>query len=719
MVDSLDSTAGSVLAHITSDVMTWQNMEDMFYFRSPTGSISRTHRPELRQKLKSYKRRRNTNMEVQTQRACVVRLEEPVFCPSGLASIIPRLSSTALDTSIDFASDNVTASGSTPDEVQCQDVDDSISNSDDGATAKQPSTSNYSLDQEDASLPSSHAQRILHPRPESHDIAQEEDGRRIRFAMEDANEYAGLIQRLLHLTAIPDVGDLDGVSPVQQERSSGPEQMHSSSSATGLPMIYAYDMDDDALAVDDPRRSYDFKEFVERWSFDEDCRKHDLSSQQDLCSLIPDPLVEVTRNDMESCDADSQGLRWDRYGSRRETALQLRRAQHPSRRTFLSTPTSLGQTFTPEVQYRFRTFSPKHRAHYSHYQLRNVLAAVNRNDIFYSTGNKVMQTSLTCPSIESLAMDLSKTASFPSGVRITCLAASAAPQDSSYRSDRALLAGGSAGEYAMLGLNVDSQTHVHEGFVTHDYNGLVTHIDSYADRHSGQLRACFCSNDRKVQVMDVKTGAFVNSFSYANATNCSATSPDSRLRVMVGDSHETLITDAEKGNVLVTLQEHRDHGFSCAWSEDGRYVATGAQDGLVLLWDARNWSTPLRTMPCVMSTARSLQFTSNGALVAGEDDDVVTIHDTERPEMRQDIRFFGSIAGVALLDGGDELVIANADKTVGGLMSFQRAAQGLNGGTFGNRMYRNWSNNRMTTRGFDRTARATGRRSEIVSEIFV
>ena len=690
-------------------------MEDMFYFRSPTGSISRKHHPDLRHKSKSCKRRRNTNMEAQTEHAYVARLEEPVFCPSGLASLISHWPATPLEAPFDFAGDNVASSGSTTNEVQCQDVENPIFDRDFGAAARHASTGNGSSVQEDESISSGHAHRFRHPRPESHDITQDEDGRRLRFALEDINEYAGLVQRLLHLTAIPHAGDVDEVSPVQRETRPDPEQMQILPSTAGLPTVIRNDIDDDALAVYDPRRSYDFKEFVQRLSFDGDFDKHELLSQQSRCSLIPDPLVEVTRNDMEMCDADIQGLRWDRRDSGREQMLQLRRVQHPSMRGVHSRSTPSEHTFSPEVQYRFRTFSPQHRAHYSHYQLRNVLAAVNRNDIFYATGNKVIQTSLTCPSISAPAMDLSKTPSFPSGFRITCLAASAAPQDSSYRGDRVLLAGGFGGEYAMLDLDVEHGPKFDEGFVTHDYNGLVTHIDSYPDRKSGQLRASFCSNDRTVRTVDVKSRTFISNFSYVNAINCSATSPDGRLKVLVGDSHETLIIDAERGNILVTLPGHKDHGFSCAWSEDGRYVATGAQDGLVLLWDARNWSTPILKMSCVMSTARSLHFTSDGALVVGEDDDVVTIHDPKRPEMRQDIRFFGCIAGVTLLDGGDELVIANADRTVGGLMSFQRAAPGLNGGTFGSCVSMDCSNAKTTTRGCNPTTR----RSEIVPELFV
>jgi hypothetical protein len=73
-------------------------------------------------------------------------------------------------------------------------------------------------------------------------------------------------------------------------------------------------------------------------------------------------------------------------------------------------------------------------------------------------------------------------------------------------------------------------------------------------------------------------------------------------------------------------------------------------------------------------------------LVSAENEDVVSVFDTRSlpsshgqwQQGRQDIRFFGTIAGVTLLDGGDEIVIANGDRSVGGLMSFRRSYSSYN-----------------------------------------
>ena len=55
---------------------------------------------------------------------------------------------------------------------------------------------------------------------------------------------------------------------------------------------------------------------------------------------------------------------------------------------------------------------------------------------------------------------------------------------------------------------------------------------------------------------------------------------------------------------------------------------------------------------------------------------MVSIFETRDLQARQDIRFFGTISGVTLVDGGDEIVVANGDRSVGGLMSFRRTEHG-------------------------------------------
>ncbi|KAK3047373.1 hypothetical protein LTR09_011245 [Extremus antarcticus] len=457
---------------------------------------------------------------------------------------------------------------------------------------------------------------------------------------------------------------------------------------SAIPPLSSYTVDHGtAVVVDDHSSSYDFSEFLEKW------HRRDAQAPASVDTLQPYSAVteqcqDVARSDMEENNVDMQGLQW--HIPDRSTALNTRCSRHPTS-TKHAIPYSNHsaprvKSADSEAYYRFRRFSPVHQAQISHHQLRNVLASTSRSDVLYAAGDKVYQTSLATPSTLDTVIDLSVPTSCASGFKITCLATSPTAH-----TDNIVVAGGFNGEYAMLDLN-SCTGGLTEGFVSHAYNSVVTHVSTTHERRSGLLEAAFCSNDRSLRIMDVGTARFTQVHQYDHAVNCSAVSTCSRLRGVVGDSDDALITDADRGEVLVTLRSHTDHIFACAWSPDGRMVATGAEDGRINIWDARNWRYPLATRTCMMSSPRSLHFTDDGFLVAAEDEDVVCVYEPQNFALRQSVRFFGSVSGVTLLDGGAEMVVANGDRTVGGLLSFQRASQGLAGGSHGQRTLDNNNN---------------------------
>ncbi|WPH02349.1 Hypothetical protein R9X50_00521200 [Acrodontium crateriforme] len=436
--------------------------------------------------------------------------------------------------------------------------------------------------------------------------------------------------------------------------------------------------DQDSLSVDDPRRNYDFAAFMEQWK----AKPFHYRKAPHLPLSSWQLRNEVCRSDIAVSDCDMQGIRWADIGTDRSIALQARKALHP-----VECPYNMSSmrkeallAYSPVSQeeniYQFRNFNSRHRAQISHYQLRNVLAATNHSDIFYAQGSSVVQTSGACRSKMTTVMNLKKPDNSAASFRITCLATSPQLSFSQYKSNNILLAGGFNGEYAFLNLNDPSCTLPTEGFVTHSYNGLVTHVHTFASRYSGIPQATFCTNDANVRLLDLATFSFTNTFSYNHAMNSASTSPDGRLRVLAGDSTDLLLTSAEDGSVITILNGHTDHCFATAWSSvnGGHNVATASQDGMTCIWDTRNWSTPLHRLRSAMSCARSLQFADDdGSLVMAENDDVVTVYDPLMPtSKKQHIRFFGAIAGIALPSGGRELIIANSDQTVGGLMTFSK-----------------------------------------------
>jgi WD40 repeat protein len=143
-----------------------------------------------------------------------------------------------------------------------------------------------------------------------------------------------------------------------------------------------------------------------------------------------------------------------------------------------------------------------------------------------------------------------------------------------------------------------------------------------------------------------------------------------------------MICRADTGEVLQSLEGHRDYGFACDWADDGWTVASGNQDMQVKIWDARKWTNssgiaqPIATIAADMAGVRKLKFSPLGSgkrvLIAAEPADIVSVIDGERFMGKQTLSFFGEIGGVDFTNDGQDLVVANCDPMRGGLMEFER-----------------------------------------------
>lgn len=448
------------------------------------------------------------------------------------------------------------------------------------------------------------------------------------------------------------------------ENESLPEEIRLQASSTTQYTILT-DMAETAWSVDDPRFGADMLDSLASWNgwdgFEAQVKLSDTLVERTFAEQSDMPTFN--RQEMIASGHDMQGIAWDLYDVCRQQCLRDRAILYDtssSERMLVDDESALEAQ--SERFYRFQYFNGSKRPKYAHHQLRHVLASVGR-DVYYTNSSKIMQASLALPTAEDTVLDLTRSTMTASPIRVTTLAAT----DSAV-----IVAGGFDGEYAIQ--NLESAASHSEGFVTHDRNGLVTHIHTSAHRRSGLPQAAFCANDQRLRLMDLTTESFTKTLTYDYSLNSAVTSSDGRLRALVGDSQDALVTDAESGETLATLQAHNAHIFSCAWSPDDRLVATGAQDGKIALWDSRNWSQPLAELSNALSCSRSLHFTSDSSkLISAENEDVVSIFNMHSlTEARQDIRFFGTVCGVTLVDGGDEIVIANGDRSVGGLMSFRR-----------------------------------------------
>lgn len=305
----------------------------------------------------------------------------------------------------------------------------------------------------------------------------------------------------------------------------------------------------------------------------------------------------------------------------------------------------------------------------AHFQLRNVLACPSRSQVYYASTKGINRLNPLSRKTD-LAWGFGGFPDF--GRTITALDA-----------NRDVLVGGTfKGEFVIKPLHTDDKKACSEGLITDGVLGITNHLQVHTPRRSSSPVAAFSSNDWAFRVLDIQTEQFVSDFLYQFPLNCSAISPDRRLRVLVGDTQAVTITNAETGETEVELSGHRDYGFSCAWSEDGRTVATGSQDKSIKIWDCRKWTDsrgvgmPVASIWCEMAGARSLRFSPLGSgepvLVAAEEADYVNVINATTFESKQTFDLFGEIGGVAFSDEGRELDVLVSDSHRGGLVQLER-----------------------------------------------
>ncbi|KAJ4408974.1 hypothetical protein N0V91_002788 [Didymella pomorum] len=386
--------------------------------------------------------------------------------------------------------------------------------------------------------------------------------------------------------------------------------------------------------------------------------------------LVKVPDV-IKREHLQGDRYDFQGIDWSVRNTTRSSVRSKRRECEQDRlspsvretRTRCTAPISNTDSF-----FSFRRNNTSHRAYHPHFQLRNVLAATSRNDVFYAAGQKVMRTDAEGSPAEAV-IDLSrKTALDGSITTIATL-------------DDVLIAGAFEGEYAITDLSSTMGTPCTFGrtsdFTADTKSKIVNHLHLFESRTTYHPQGVFCSNDYRLRILDCATDTFTHNFQYSAAVNCSATSPDGRMRVVVGDFQETLITNAETGRPFETLKTHTDDAFACAWADDGIHIATAAQDSTIVVWDARYWARPLTVLTSEVSIPRALRFSPVGSgprvLVAAEADDYLSVINASTFESKQVFDFFGPLGGVAFTPDGQSLFVANGERRFGGIVELERA----------------------------------------------
>jgi len=323
--------------------------------------------------------------------------------------------------------------------------------------------------------------------------------------------------------------------------------------------------------------------------------------------------------------------------------------------------------------FRFRQMNLRCKAQLTHFQLRNMMSASSKNAVFYAGRGEVLCLNPETNTVESI-MQLDQQYPEFEGYPMTEVGTLTATHD-------LLIVGGFAGQYAMKSLLTSNDNDYVKGRITRAaVDGSTNHIHMFLARQSGLPAAVFCSNDQHVRILDCSTDTLIAEHNIGWAINCSATSPDGRLRLLVGDQTDPWVVAAETGKREVTLPMHQDFGFACDWAPDGLHVATGNQDGIVQIFDCRKWAYPLEVLRTELGGVRTMKFSPLGSgkrvLAMAEPADFVSVVDAETFRSQQRFEFLGEIGGLSFTPEGEKLFVANTDQDFGGILEFDTAGDG-------------------------------------------
>ncbi|KAI0176207.1 YVTN repeat-like/Quino protein amine dehydrogenase [Hypoxylon sp. FL1284] len=536
------------------------------------------------------------------------------------------------------------------------------------------------------------------------DIDQEEGGASLSYMMDDQSDttddsyhdeadsliiHEDLTQALApyspYVTA-PDTPIPDALSSIEEEEEEmAPPQVPEMQDpddvvdmATGLHPIALSNANPMSLGPENPH----IIQFLELWQW----QQH---AQAPLGAIAPiSPFAHIRRftrdcpsrveyHQLNGDRYDLQGINWKDLRVKRPVARHRRKStfhnyvNRPNSDSWRTSSAGLLPCRT-ENYFRFQSMDIRRDVRLLHFQLRNILGVASRTRVFYPSFTTIREHDPTTGH-DKVAMRFDR----ESDARIISTLTA---------NENILMAGGFCGTYRYRYLDSPGDVEGHGGKLTEHASNITNHVQLHSSRHSTTPLAAFASNDCGFRVVDLALNKMTSETMYDFAMNCSALSPDMRLRVMVGDHENVLIADAETGEVLQSLEGHRDFGFACDWAQDGWTVATGNQDRSIRIWDARKWtnskgeSTSLAVVRTEIASARSLRFSPLGSgkriLVAAEEADFINLIDAQTFDARQTIDIFGELGGVGFANGGNDLVALCCDLSRGGVMRMERCDAG-------------------------------------------
>ncbi|XP_010542488.1 PREDICTED: uncharacterized WD repeat-containing protein C2A9.03-like [Tarenaya hassleriana] len=387
---------------------------------------------------------------------------------------------------------------------------------------------------------------------------------------------------------------------------------------------------------------------------------------------IPDTTAEQTRK-----GKDIQGIPWERLSITREKYRQTRLEQYKNYENVPNSGESSGKdckvTRKGASFYEFRRNSRSVKSTILHFQLRNLVWATSKHDVYVVSRFQVMHyNTVTCASTEVLNVSGHVAPPPPEEDRETLLERLTRTRVSTLAvKDRFLVAGGFQGTVICKHLDRPGVSFCSR--ITHTDNAIINAVEIYF-KSSGALHFTASNNDCGVRDFDMEKHQLVNHFRFPWPVNHTSLSPDGKLLTIVGDNPEGLLVDSNTGKTVGTLSGHLDYSFASAWHPDGHTFSTGNQDKTCRVWDIRNMSKSVAVLRANVGAIRSIRYSSDGKYMAvAEAADFVHVYDVRNGyETEQEIDFFGEVSGISFSPDTEGLFVGVWDRAYGSLLEYSR-----------------------------------------------
>ncbi|XP_066371483.1 uncharacterized WD repeat-containing protein C2A9.03-like [Miscanthus floridulus] len=422
-----------------------------------------------------------------------------------------------------------------------------------------------------------------------------------------------------------------------------------------------YDMNE---AVDDMEGEDEYQELVVR---DSDAEEEDDADQLHK-------LSDTSAADARS-GKDIQGIPWETIEVTRETYRQARLEQYKNYENIPNSgeaammackSTEKGRTY-----YEFRRNTRSVKSTISHFQLRNLVWATSKHDVYLLLHYSVLHWS-ALNGVDTKIMDVHGHVAPSEKHPGSLLEGFVQTQISTMAvKDNLLVAGGFQGELICKHLDREGISFCCR--TTYDDNAITNALEIF-NTSSGALHFIASNNDCGVREYDMERYQLFKHFRFDWPVNHTSLSPDGKLVIIVGDDTDALLIDANSGKTIHSVKGHLDYSFASAWSPDGLTFATGNQDKTCRIWDARNLSQSVHVLRGNVGAIRSIRFTSDGQFLSmAEAADFVHIFDIKSDyNKRQELDFFGEVSGMSFSPDTDTLYVGISDRTYGSLLQFGR-----------------------------------------------